>query len=53
MAEGLPCFPCLIWRLDAKPQTGKDFVSNPVSYHRDRGGLSLEKHLIVEPGVNL
>lgn len=38
MAEGLPCYSCLIWRLAAKPQIGKGFVSNPVSHHRDRGG---------------
>lgn len=40
----MPCYSCFIWRLVAKPQTGKDFVSNPVSQHRDRGGKRVWKN---------
>lgn len=45
MAEAVPCHSCLIWRLVAKPQIGKDFVGNPVSHHRDRGGYRVWENI--------
>lgn len=44
MEEGLPCYSGLIWRLAAKPQIGKDFLSNPVRHHGYGGGYRVWKN---------
>ena len=44
MTEGLPWYSCLIWRLAAKPQIGKDFSSNLVRHHRYKGGYRVRNN---------